>query len=114
MQSSLLAVQKNAGETEGRKGVKGLLLLGQEKVPHGFGLRTGDPSDTADGAGTKGGRPAKHGLLGRTGGWLSEPQTSISCPEIWYPRLGRGGKEGLCVFVGILRDFGILIKTLSH
>ena len=94
--------------------MKGLLLLGQEKVPHGFGLRTGDPSDTADGAGTKGGRPAKHGLLGRTGGWLSEPQTSISFPERWYPRLGKGRKEGLCVFVGVLRGFGILMKTLSH
>ena len=35
----------------GRKGVKGLLLVGHEKVPHGFGL-TGDGSDnTDDGAG---------------------------------------------------------------
>ena len=31
-----------------RKGVKGLLLVGQEKVPCGFGLRTRDPSDTAN------------------------------------------------------------------
>ena len=40
------------------KGEKGLLLLGHEKVPHGFGL-TGDcSSHTADGA-----RSLNHGLL---------------------------------------------------
>ena len=42
----------------GRKVVKGLLLVGHEKVPHGFGL-TGDcSSHTADGAGR-----LNHGLL---------------------------------------------------
>ena len=42
----------------GRKGVKGLLLVGHEKVPRGFGL-TGDPGgDTADGA-----RNLNHELL---------------------------------------------------
>ena len=41
----------------GRKGVKGLLLAGHKKVLHGSGLRTGDPGDTADGAGNRG-RPA--------------------------------------------------------
>ena len=36
----------------GRKGEEALLLVGHEKVPHGFGL-TGDCSDhTADGAGS--------------------------------------------------------------
>ena len=42
-----------AGKTLlGRKGVKGLLLVGPEKVPHGSGL-TGDcGGDTADGAGS--------------------------------------------------------------
>ena len=66
----------------GRKGVKGLLLVGHEKVPHGFGL-TGDLSgDTADGAGTEG---------------LPEPRTSTSFPEIGYPRPGKGEKEGLCI-----------------
>ena len=36
------------------EGWKGLLLVGREKVPHGFGLRTGDRSgDTADGAGNR-------------------------------------------------------------
>ena len=41
----------------GRKGVKGLSLVGHEKVPCGFGLRTGDRSNTADGAGNCG-KPA--------------------------------------------------------
>ena len=35
----------------GKDGVKGLRLVGHEKVPHGFGLRTGDCSDPADGTG---------------------------------------------------------------
>ena len=47
-----------AGEAlPGRKGEKGLLLVGHEKVPHSFGL-TGDCGDTADGAGI-----LNHGLL---------------------------------------------------
>ena len=29
--------------------------MGHEKVPCGFGLRSGDPRDTADGAGNLGG-----------------------------------------------------------
>ena len=41
-----------------KKGERGLLLVGHEKVPHGFGL-TGDcSSHTADGAGS-----LNHGLL---------------------------------------------------
>ena len=45
-------------EEKEKKGEKGLLLVGHEKVPHGFGL-TGDcSSHTADGAGT-----LNHGLL---------------------------------------------------
>ena len=69
--------------------------MGHEKVPHGFGL-TGDcSSHTADGAGI-----LNHG-------------TSTSFPEIRYPGLGRGrGKE--CPSVGILEDFSMLMKTLSH
>ena len=47
-------------------------------------------------------------------GRLPEPWTSISFPEIWYPGMGKVGEEGVCVFVSILRDFGILMKTLSH
>ena len=42
----------------GRKGVKGLSLVGHDEVPHGFGLRTRDHSVTADGAGDFG-RPAQ-------------------------------------------------------
>ena len=58
----------------GRKGEKGLLLVGHEKGPHGSGL-TGDcGGDTEDGAGTKG---------------LPEPRTSTSFPEIRYPGLGK-------------------------
>ena len=51
---SLSSLQECRRGAAGRKGVKGLLLLGQEKVPRGFGLRTGDPGDTADGAGNQG------------------------------------------------------------
>ena len=82
----------------GRKGVKGLLLVGHEKVPHGFGL-TGDHGG------------AQLMMLGTKG--LPEPRTSTSFPEIRYPRLGRGRRKD-CVFVGILKDFGISVKTLSH
>ena len=68
-------------------------------MPHGFGL-TGDRSgDTAEGAGTEG---------------LPESRTSTSFPEIRYPGLGKGEKEGLCVFVGILKNSSILMKTLNH
>ena len=62
--------------------------------------------------GREGGWPAEGSLLERTRG-LPEPQTSISFRGIWYPRLGKVGKEGLCVFVGVLRDFNILM-TLNH
>ena len=45
-------------EYAGRTGEKGLSLVGHEEVPRGFGLRTGDCGDTADGAGDCG-RPAQ-------------------------------------------------------
>ena len=79
----------------GRKGEEGLLLVGHEKVPHGFGL-TGDcSSHTADGAGS-----LNHGLR-------------LPFPETRYPALGTGrGKD--CASVGILEDFSILLKTLGH
>ena len=83
----------------GRKGEKGLLLVGPEKVPHGSGLTGDHDGDTADGARTEG---------------LPEPQTSTSFSEILYPGLGKGQKEGLHAFVGILKNFSILMKTLSH
>ena len=73
-----LAVHKNAGDAVGRKGVKGLLLVGHEKVPCGFGIRTGDPSNTADGAGNQGRLPAQHGLLERSEGYLSHRPLFLS------------------------------------
>ena len=42
----------------GRKGMKGLLLVGHEKVPHGFVLTGDRGGNTADGA-----RSLNHGLL---------------------------------------------------
>ena len=77
----------------GRKGEKGLLLVSHEKVPHGFGL-TGDcSSHTADGAGR-----LNHGLLLL---FLRH-----GTPD-WAQGEGRTS-------VGILEDFSILLKTLSH
>ena len=75
----------------GRKRVKGFLLVGHEKVPHGSRLTDNCSGDTVK-CGTK---------------WLPEPQTSTSFPEIQfpYPGLGKREKEGLCVFVGILKNF---------
>ena len=46
------SLEERRRDTTGRKGVKGLLLVGHEEVPCGFGLRTGDlGGETADGAG---------------------------------------------------------------
>ena len=43
----------------------------------------------------------------------AEPWTSTCFPETRYPGLGTGrGKD--CASVGILEDFSILLKTLSH
>ena len=66
----------------GRKEVKGFLLVGHEKVPHGFGLTEDHGGNTADGAGTEG---------------LPEPRTSSSFPE---PRTGQRG-EGRTVSLWI-------------
>ena len=66
--------------------------------------------DTADGAGNRG-RPASCARITEKNQGLPEPWTSISFPAIGYPGLGKGGKGGLCVFVGVLKDFGILMKT---
>ena len=67
----------------GRKGEKGLLLVGPEKVPRGSGLTGDRSSDTADGAGTEG---------------LLEPWTSTSFPEITVPQTGQRG-EGRTVCI---------------
>ena len=64
--------------------MKGLSLVGHEKVPRGFGLRTGDPGDTADGVGNRG-RPANQARITEENRGLPEPWTSISFPEIQYP-----------------------------
>ena len=76
----------------GRKGEKGLLLVGHEKVPHGFGLAGDCGSHTADGAGS-----LNHRLL------------------LLFMRYGTPDwAEGEGRTVGILEDFSILLKTLSH
>ena len=71
---SLSSLEECRRDALGRKGVKGLSLVGQEKkVPRGFGLRTGDPGgSTADGAGNRG-RPASRApITGKNqGGHLS-------------------------------------------
>ena len=42
---------KETGETlPARRGVRGFLLVGHEKVPHGFGLTRDRGGNTADGA----------------------------------------------------------------
>ena len=70
--------------------------MGHEKVPHGFGL-TGDcGSRTADGAGN-----LNHGLL-------------PLFLRYGTPPTGQREREGLCASVGVLEDFNILLKTLSH
>ena len=55
MQSSFLAVWKEEGEILlERKGVKGLFLVGHEKVPRRFRLTGDHGGNTADGAGNQG------------------------------------------------------------
>ena len=53
---------------------------------------------------------AMRGLFGTTGLRREEPRTSISFSEIQYPGLGRGERKD-CAFAGILKDFGISMKT---
>ena len=78
----------------GRKGVKGHLLVGHEKVPHGFGL-TGDRSiHTADGAWS-----LNHGLL---------------LPFLRHDTPDWAQGEGRTASVAILKDFSILLETLNH
>ena len=43
---------------------------------------------------------------------LPEPRTSTSFPAV--PWTGQREKVGLCAFVGILKDFSILMKTLRY
>ena len=57
--------------------MKRLLLVGHEEVPHGFRLRTGDHSETADGAGDCR-RPASRAQVTGRNWELAELRTSIS------------------------------------
>ena len=66
------------------------------------------------------GEAAKRHLFGTTGvwgtTWLGQRRTPdfyFFFSEIGYPGLGRGGRKD-CAFVGILKDFEISMKTLSH
>ena len=93
---SLSSLEECRRDAAGRKGVKRLLLVGHEKVPHGFGLNGGHGGNTADGAGS-----LNHRLL-------------LLFLRYGTPDWGRREKEGLCASVGILKDFSILMKTLSH
>ena len=78
----------------GRKGVKGLLLVRREKVPHGFGL-TGDcGSHTADGAGS-----LNHGL----------PLLFLRYGTLDWAK----GRRKDCEFVGILKDFSIFNEDIK-
>ena len=83
------------GDFARKKGEKGLLLVGHKKVPHVFGLAGDHGGDTADGAGS-----LNHGLLllflrHGTLDWAKERRED-------------------CASVGVLKDFSILTKTLSH
>ena len=95
---SLSSLEECRRDAVGRKGMKGLLLVSHEKVPCGLGLRTGDPRDTADGAGNRG-RPASQAQITGKNQGLPEPQTSISFLEIQYSGPDKGGKERLCLWV---------------
>ena len=54
MQSSLSSLEEGRRHLAGKRRGESLSLVGYEKVPRGFGLRTGDPSNTTDGAGNHG------------------------------------------------------------
>ena len=63
--------------------------------------------------GTEGGLPAEHGLLGRTGGYLSHGLLFLFL-RYGTPDQAKGGRKHwvcLWVFEGVLRDLGILMKT---
>ena len=44
---------------------------------------------------------------------LPEPRTCTSFPEIQYPGLGKGEKEGLCASVDIVKDFSIFNEDIK-
>ena len=55
--------------------MEGLLLVGHEKVPSGYGLRTGDPGNTAGGGNH--GRPASQAWITGKNRELAKPRTSM-------------------------------------
>ena len=81
----------------GRKRVKGLLLVGHEKVPHGFGLTRDRSGDTADSAGTEG---------------MPEPWTCTSLLRYGAPDWAKGRWKD-CAFMGILKDFSIFNEDIK-
>ena len=68
--------------------------MSPEKVPHGFGLTGDHSSHTADGAGSLNHRLLLLSLRHGTPNWAEG--------------------EGRTVHLGVLKDFSILLKTLSH
>ena len=66
---------------------------------------------TTDGAGTRR-RPVSQAQINGKNWKLAQPHTSVF-PWDMVPLTGQR-RDGLCVFVGVLRGFGILMKTLSH
>ena len=65
-----------------RKGEKGLLLVGHEKVPHGSGLTGDRGSDTADGAGSLNHRLVLLFLRYGTPDW-AEGEGRTDCVCLW-------------------------------
>ena len=99
MQTSLSSLEECRRDVMGRKGVKGSLLVGHEKGPGGFGLRTGDPGDTADGAGNRGGPASRSWITGKSQR-LAEPQTSMFFLRYGTPdRAKEGRKDCVCLWV---------------
>ena len=78
----------------GRKGEKGLLLVGHEKAPHGFGLTGDRSSHTADGAGSPNHRLPLLFLRYGTPDWAK-------------------GRRKDCAFVGILKGFSIFNEDIK-
>ena len=65
--------------------------------------------------GTTGGLPAKHGMtdeLGEVSYGLLFFFLRYSTQD--WPARAKGEGRTVCVFVGIVRDIGILMKILSH
>ena len=81
----------------GRKGVKGLLLVGHEKVSHGLGLTGDHGSHTADGAEPRG--YLNHELL-----LLFLRYGTLNWAE---------GRRKNCASVGILKDFSIFNEDIK-